>query len=219
MSLSNIPTDTLENHVLYTRFEFTSSPYYMSVLNFLKSKNIETMMDLGGCTGETTIIMFEGIPSLRKSVILEPIAENYNFILNRINKSEELRDKVLVLDKAIFYGKDKLDIGMSHNGVGSWTMTSQQNISSIETITLEEIQNRYGQFDFVKVDIEGAETNLIENSSLLQNIKYLEIEFHRNLILSENWKPYVAKYLPNHQILFGGQDGRNQDGSVFLIRR
>lgn len=52
-----------------------------------------------------------------------------------------------------------------------------------------------------------------------EDIKYLEIEFHRDLIKSSEWKKYTEKWLPNHIILFGGDDGRNQDGSGFFIRK
>jgi FkbM family methyltransferase len=209
-----IPTDTLKNHVLYTRVEFINSPYYMSVLKFLFDKKIESMVDLGGCTGETTLIYKEGIPTLKKCLILEPILENFNFIINRVDEQQ-----VTVLQKAIYYGSSYLEIGLEGRGVGSWSHDFNKNVTKCETITLEEIESNMLEIDFIKVDIEGLETNLIENSKALQNIKYLEIEFHRDLIMSTKWSLYVEKWLPNHKLLYGGSDGKNQDGSGFFVRK
>lgn len=213
-----IPTTSLDNHVMYTRTEFENSPYYMSVLEFLKDKNIKTMADIGGCAGETSIILLENIPTLKKCIILEPIYENFVYINNRIDHST-----TTVIDKAVYYGNDSVKMGRNKGSVGAWSILSNDESVEFDTITLEEISDIIGGIDFVKIDIEGAETNLIENSTIIHDIKYIEVEFHwcgeMKLIMSSNWGPYVEKWLPNHVVVFGGQDGRNQDGSAFLVRK
>jgi FkbM family methyltransferase len=212
----SIPTSTLEYHCLYTRTEFENSKYYMSVLEFLKERKIENMIDIGGCAGETSIILLENIPTLKKCIILEPIQENFMYISNRIDNLT-----TIVINKAVYYGSDSIKLERDKNSVGAWSISFiNDNSLNFETITIEEISDLIdSSIDFVKIDIEGAEVNLIENSNIIHEIKYIEIEFHRDLILSSKWIPYVEKWLPNHTIVFGGQDGRNQDGSAFLIRK
>jgi len=211
-----IPTTSLDYHSMYTRTEFENSAYYMSILEFLKERKIETMVDIGGCAGETSIILLENIPTLKKCLILEPIQENFIYISNRIDYST-----TTVIDKAIYYGVESIKLDRDKGSVGAWSISfANDNSIEFDTITLEEVSDSIGVvIDFVKIDIEGAELNLIENSKIIHDIKYIEVEFHRELIMSTNWGPYVQKWLPNHVVVFGGQDGRNQDGSAFLVRK
>ena len=55
--------------------------------------------------------------------------------------------------------------------------------------------------DFVKIDVEGCEYNIIENSSYLKTVKFIEIEFHNYDI---NISDFIRKNLPSHKIeIFG----------------
>jgi hypothetical protein len=124
------------------------------------------------------------------------------------------------LNKAIFYGDSKIRIDNTGNGVGSYSITfANLNSKEYDATTLENIFDEFGEFDFIKIDIEGAEKNLIENSSKIHDVKYLEIEFHRELIKSTEWNKYTEKYLQNHILVYGGNDGRKQDGSGFFVRK
>src|SRR6056300_1333594 len=95
---------TLEEHKDVTRKEWTGETkyqYFLNVLSYLSDKNIKLSMDVGGCTGEVTNIFIENIKSLKKSIIIEPIEDNYNFILDNV-KSENV--DIVVINKALFYG-------------------------------------------------------------------------------------------------------------------
>ena len=68
------------------------------------------------------------------------------------------------------------------------------SFSNVEIKTLEELELPI--VDFIKIDIEGGEFNVIENSSYLQQIRWIDIEFHGNIDVS-----YVKTYFPNHEIM------------------
>jgi FkbM family methyltransferase len=228
-------TNTLESHLNYTKNEWTSSQYYIEVLNFLKKKQIKNFIDIGACSGGVSDIFFEAIPSLKKCIMVEPISSNYEFIINRF-KNDNNR---LTVNKALFYNKKNISIGSVGNNVGAHSYQSNINSSLVETITLEELYNQNKDFlqdkiDFIKIDIEGAEYNFIENSKLLKTIPFIEIEFHNNpeynvidgVSRHEIWGPFIEKYLPNHKLVYGGLtnpvftpngDKVVYDGSAFLI--
>lgn len=195
----------LDEHIQYSRNEWSTFEYFINVIDFLKEKKIKSMIDAGGCTGEVTAILLEKIPSLKKSTILEPIRENYEFIVNRLNH----HNSVKVINKALFYGEEYISLGQCDDNVGGWSVQHNNNkVDKVKTITLEDLPKA----DFIKIDIEGAEINVIPSSKAIQNISYIEIEFHGDLIEEDKWKKYVQKYLPNHSVSFS----RNQN--CFLIK-
>ena len=196
----------LNEHIRYSRNEWSTFEYFVNVVKFLKERSIKTMIDAGGCTGEVTSILLEKIPSLEKAIILEPVKENYEFIISRLDGYS----KVDVINKALFYGEEYISLGQCDDNVGGWSFQYNTNkIDRVQTITLEDLT----EVDFIKIDIEGAEINVIPNSKRIHNISYIEIEFHDELIAEDNWKNYIKEYLPNHEIIF------NMNQNVFLVKK
>ena len=197
---------TLESHILYTDSEWNTIKYFKDVVDFLKDKKISNILDAGGCTGKVTTLLIEKIPSIKNCIILEPILENYNFILNATNNFE----KIKVIQKALFYGQSHIELGQRDDNVGGWSFRNKLNkTDKIETITLEDFSN----IDFLKMDIEGAETIVISNSSYIHEIAYLEIEFHDEL--DANWESYAEQNLKNHKLKFSCPERSNG----FFIRK
>jgi FkbM family methyltransferase len=187
--------NTLEEHINYTRSEWSKIEYYVNILEYLKSKNIKSFIDLGGCVGEVSMILDENI-KLDTIYIIEPVIENYNFIVNRFINNENIK----VINKAVYYGTDKIELGQMSNdkNVGGWSFSDNHSIDkvNVDTIKLEE----FPICDFIKVDIEGSEHNLITNSENLKKFKFISLELHSDLI--NNYKDLISNYLPNHNILF-----------------
>lgn len=199
--------NTLYEHIKYTENEWNNVDYFINVLNFLENKNIKKVLDVGGCTGKVSSILIEKIPSIEKIIILEPIEENFNFI----KKEMELLNKVEIMQKALYYGKTQIQLGQCDDNVGGWSFEHSMNKTDyIQTITLEQ----FFDIDFLKMDIEGSEKNVIENSTYIHDIPYLEIEFHFDLWL--DWKEFVIKNLTNHEIKFTSLSNRS---NCFLVRK
>ena len=228
-------TNTLNLHLNYTKNEWVNSHYYKKVLDFLIDKKITNFIDIGACSGGVSDVFFNNIPSLKKCIMVEPIKENYDFIVNMFNNN----DNRLTINRALYYNKEIINIGKVGTNVGGYSFQSDKDVSEFITTTLEEIYEDNKDFlgskiDFVKIDIEGAEYNFIENSEILKTIPYIEIEFHNNseygIIEGEtrhkNWGPFCEKYLPNHKLIYGGIDEKViwsngeeviYDGSGFFI--
>ena len=191
--------DNLQDHVGYTRSEWSTTPYFVSVVNFLKLKNVETFVDVGGCTGEVSKIILENVPSIKAGIILEPIEENYNFTVENVNDS-----RVKVIRKALHQTEKTISLGRLDGNVGGYSTAFDGGAQTYDCITLEELAEEM-DLQFIKIDIEGGEKNIIENSTVLKTVPYLEIEFHYELDQPGGWRPYAAVHLPDHEPLLIGQ--------------
>lgn len=183
---------TREEHVSYTRNELNNYPYYIAIIEELKKHNIKSYLDIGANTGEFCNVLFEKFPTLKRAYLIEPEKENFEFLKNHL-----VPKNVSLFEIAVGYNIMSPQIIPLHNNVGGFSIIeSPDNVSNISVKTLEEL--KIPKVDLVKIDIEGGEYNLIENSTYLQNIKWLDIEFHdyHNIPTKE----YVEKYFPNHTI-------------------
>jgi FkbM family methyltransferase len=189
----------IEQHWTYTKNEWSNENYFQIVLSILKQNNIKTLIDLGANSGAVTDVLLENISSIEKCYLFEPHKENYKFLFEKFKNS----DKVISLNVGIFYGKKYLNYyKLKSPHVGAFTLVGNDDnyVQTNEEFELFELEFfNFGDVDFLKMDIEGAEYNIIENSSFLQTIKFIEMEVHK-----EYDHNYFVKHFPNHSILFTG---------------
>ena len=210
-SFTGYPTESLEGHIYYTNEEWTSRPFYVNIIEFLKEKKIKSVLDVGGCTGEVPKIMFSKIPSLDTALILEPVPVNFNFIQERFKNEYRIK----VINKALYYGQDFILLGQSDGNVGGYNMHSNNHtiqFNDIPTITLENLP----KYDFLKIDIEGAEKNILENATCFADFKYIAIEFHDEL--GTIWPELVEKYIPTHKIAVDGRLYENSESVLLELK-
>lgn len=187
--------ETLLDHVIYTRNEW-NLPFYQRVLAYLRKESIVSMIDLGGCTGEVSIMAKELIPSLSHIIIVEPVEENFMFLQTRCPSH-----LFHVVKAAVYYGGSSVSLYQNdpnNMNVGGWS-TFEKNQSNcleeIRTIPLED----FPVCDFIKIDIEGGEENLLINSTNIHKFKYILLETHGNNRLDP--EGFVRRLLPNHIII------------------
>lgn len=116
-----------------------------------------------------------------KVIAYEPLTENIRLLSHntKINRKES---EIKLIQKGVWSKKDTLlitDAGGS-SSVLPEKFTNQAQ-ESIEVISLEDVffENNISECDVMKIDIEGAEYNVINSSSIetLRRIKYLTLEF------------------------------------------
>jgi FkbM family methyltransferase len=239
-SLSNayvagqLPTNTQDNHKLYTSIEWEHTEYFSEVIKYLKEQNIKSFMDIGGCTGEVSNVILNHIPTIEHGLIFEPHPINCEYIKENINL-----DKIKLENKAVFYGEKSISLSIRGPNVGSWSfLFSEQypeNSFEVECVELDDYLSEY-EYDFIKIDIEGSEFNLLKNSTLLKEVKYIELEVHHEhfgmYMGGKNSKydsaiDFVLNYLPNHEVLyFLTSDFENENsnpgtnsGNIFLVKK
>jgi FkbM family methyltransferase len=221
---------TPDIHKIYTSVEWGVEDYFQEVLKVLQENNIKSFIDVGGCTGEVANILLEKILTIESGIVFEPSQENYNFILKNV-----ISEKITIENKAVFYGKNSLTIFKRNDNVGGWS-SMIESIPHRESVEVECVELddylKTKTIDFIKIDVEGSEYNILENSCLLKEVKFIELELHHEYFdifkgennLNQNQTPldFVKKYLPDHEVhcFLGGIDlDETHAGNIFLVKK
>lgn len=117
---------------------------------------------------ESTVIGFEPDPDIFN--LLQTNLRSFNF-----TNVEPRNEAVWTKNELLTFKKGYLE-GHIVNEEGD-----RQNTITIKAIRLRELLEKYNTIDFLKIDIEGAELDVLEDcADLLPRVKNLFIEFHNN---------------------------------------
>ena len=110
-------------------------------------------------------------------------------MLKETLERNKIQDKVEIVSKAIYTHAGSLPFtnssGYEVNATWLWNngtlMTPSANLN-VDTISLDEALAQKPEWDCVKMDIEGAEFDVLESVSLdmLKRVKLLSVEFHNS---------------------------------------
>ena len=147
-------------------------------------KNDDIIIDIGGHIGLFSIYAAEKCKS-GKIFTFEPVKDNFKILKENIetNKIKNIfPEKVAISNKS-----SKVTIFLSDDDAGHGMYSKSSNTITIDAINLEEIflKNNLKKCDFLKIDAEGAEFDILENISedMLKTISKIVIEYH---IFEEN---------------------------------
>lgn len=179
------------------------------IINFLNKYKFEPkiILDVGACWGEFSLILGKhyneshiyAIEASEKNYKI--LCDNINFKLNNFKNVKPF--KFIVSDKEN-YKYIKNIIGTT-NIVKDNIKKDDKNYSKIKTITLKKFlsENKLTHIDFLKLDIEGHELNLI-NDILDIDINFGQIEIINLNSIEEN-----LKFLKQLSTLYKLFDGKN----------
>ena len=219
-------TNNPKNHYNYTINEFRGEEH-KKILNLIFSnRDIHVIYDIGANSGATCDLFIyysnKHKNNLKKLYLFEPEIVNFKFIENNIKKHP--KNLIKIYNKGIFYGKKNAqvylplcnnDIYYTCGGFSICPETRTDNIRMskidkvFELVELEELELL--KPDFIKMDIEGAEKNLLKNSSLIKQAKYIFLEWKDGELISD----IVNKYLKDFEIIFTYPDILLQKKNMF----
>lgn len=144
------------------------------IYKFRCEKNNPIILDCGSNYG-TSILYFK---SLYPNAIITGIeADPDIYQILKKNIDQRYFNDIKLLNKAISNEKGSIQFfSEGADGGRLHKMASPKNSHKIETIALDELI--YGEIDFLKMDIEGAETDVLCNSKKLGKVKQMFIEYH-----------------------------------------
>ena len=224
-------THSQSAHWEYTLNEWNSDTHQKN-LDIIFNDKINVIYDIGANVGCTTNIFLEYAKSkslnLPKIYCFEPDKDNINFLKNKF-ENEINEGLIIPIEIGIYYGlKEAKAFGMGfitekkiHPNVGGMGIeecmkkVEKKRIENGEDVfcgqvdnkvfkldTLENVSKNFEVPDFIKIDIEGAEKNILENSELLKKAKYMIVEWNQE----EDFCDFLKKNLPNFKIINNNSD-------------
>jgi FkbM family methyltransferase len=142
---------------------------------FISQTNSPLILDCGANIGLSTIFFKQIYPN-SKIICFEPDPKIYDLLKYNLNQFNY--DDIQIFNSAVWVRDEKL-IFESDKSWGGKIVSENNN----KTITIDAINlNKYLAYevDFLKIDIEGAEYEVIKNSSelILKNVKNIFFEWH-----------------------------------------
>ncbi len=121
----------------------------------------DVVIDGGACWGDTALHFASLAGSGGKVLSFELSPENLVIFRKNLELNPELSDRVKIVEKAL-WDKDDESLEMKVHGPATSITRSDQagESATIETITIDSLVEResLSKVDFIKMDIEGAET-------------------------------------------------------------
>lgn len=187
---------TPREHYEYTVNEWTGP--FREILDAVG--DVRVCYDVGANGGGFSAVILQRWPEA-KVVAIEPIAANFESLRENVPGISAIR-------AAVQYGTRKTRMFWRGGNIGAF-FTEEVDAGpdkffcgeEVETMELEDIAP---PADLVKLDVEGAEVNIIESSPSLMRVRNIIVEWHPP---QDEFRPFVMKHLPRHEIAvdLGGQ--------------
>ena len=120
----------------------------------------DTVLDLGGCWGDTAHYFASKIGSEGKVYSFEFIPENIRLFKKNLELNPNLKNNITIVEHPVTDVSD-IEVYYKDNGPGSIIKSEPFNeqTGSTKTICIDDFVERYNveKVDFIKMDIEGAE--------------------------------------------------------------
>jgi len=143
------------------------------IYKFQCDKDNPVILDCGSNYG-TSILYFKSIYPNAIITGIEADPKIFNILQKNINNRYT---DVSLLNKAISNEKGAIKFfGEGADGGRAHKIKESRKTYKIDTVSLDELLDR--KIDFLKMDIEGAETDVFSSAQNLYNVEKLFIEYH-----------------------------------------
>lgn len=193
---------TPSDHFSYTINEW-GSDLFKKITDKLP-KRLDVIYDIGANSGGFTKVMKDKY-KLANIYCFEPLQRNFDEL--KLNTPYATHFKV-----GIFYGMDNAKLFERGGNIGAVFLehveSGEPREYTGESVHLSELENLpILKPDLIKMDVEGAEVNIIQHSPYVKECKWLIIEWHPNV----NPINFFNEHLKKHEIVV------NLEGKQFLL--
>ena len=155
---------------------------YLTELMLSKIKTGDVVLDIGANIGYDTVLFADKVGKKGKIIAIEPDPVNFEILQKNI-KENKLKN-VVVVQAAIGSENKKMEIYESDENYGDHRMWKEKGRKSVEVFCrklddlLKELD--YQKIDFIKIDVQGFEAEVIEGGKEI-------IEKNKPIIFFEYW--------------------------------
>ena len=133
----------------------------------VRARSGDTVMDLGGCWGDTALYFANCVGNDGKVFSFEFIPSNISIFKQNLALNPILQRVVNLIDRPVWHESD-LEVFYTDLGPGSWVSFDRPEAfdGRVETISIDDAvqQNDINKVDFIKMDIEGAEPEALKGA-------------------------------------------------------
>jgi FkbM family methyltransferase len=185
-----------------------NAPTRNETFEYLKDKDIQTIVDLGANFGFFTDKCLQEFPDLKRIDAVEPDDTNFEILEYNLGNNS----KVHLHHCGVYYGQEEVAVtGIGDNSPGGYMVkivdkehhgkyTDKLLTYEGKTFRVKPLEVLFKEApDLIKMDIEGSEYNVLENSELLQKCPYLILEFHNHS--SDYVRDFIYNWLPNFDVI------------------
>lgn len=199
----------------YTRDFLVFSEFFLEegYLSFVKQYNqgndVHFVIDAGANIGCAAIFLHTYFPNAH-IVCIEPETSNFNLLVKNVNINT-ISNKITCVNKAIWNSVTHLNLMQRDYSSDAFHVMekeiSDEVISTVNTTTIPAVMKSFNteRLDFLKMDIEGAEKALFEDSEHLEKFlpftSSLTLEIHTEFISTSKIVDQLSKYNFNVQVL------------------
>jgi FkbM family methyltransferase len=211
--------------ILGFKFRFADSASFVGqyidifkreIYNFKAINNQPYIIDCGANVG-ISVLYFKTLYPNAEIIAFEPDKDIFAILKENIDNSNH--KKVTLINKALWNTEGKTSF-IDEGADGGKILDSKNipphnlNIIEVETTSLRACLNQ--KVDFLKIDIEGAETIVIEDcENLLHNVERIFIEFH-SAINKPQQLDVILNILSKNNFRYYLESARNYNKSPFI---
>jgi FkbM family methyltransferase len=163
----------------------THEPHVMQVMKALIQPGW-TAVDVGAHIGYSTLLMARCVGPQGRILAFEPLAQNYKLLVENIGLNGHTN--ICAQNLALMAQPGRIELRSATPGAMTWVASTRLDPSTaVETQTVEGVtlddyvqRQRIGKVDFVKMDVEGAEGDVLAGMTtvLKRDKPTLLIELH-----------------------------------------
>jgi FkbM family methyltransferase len=154
----------------------TSKEFEGKFEKFFKIEKGNTCLDVGACIGDTTVPMAMKTGEKGTVIAVEPEPCNIRFL--RANTS--CFNNVCIVEKAAWNRKETIRFNIHPSCTGHSIIEQSKDYTEVQADTLDNIVKDWDRIDFCKIDVQGAELEVLEGAAeeMLRKTRNIVVETH-----------------------------------------
>lgn len=143
--------------------------------SFFKIEEGDTVLDVGACIGDTTVPM--AVKTGEKGIVIavEPEPNNIPFLKANTSKF----NNVWIIEKAAWTRKENIRFYIHSTPTGHSIIDQFKDYIEVQADTLDNIVKAWDRIDFAKIDVQGAELQVLESAEeMLRKTRKIVVETH-----------------------------------------